>query len=341
MPSLLNVLAWLLIAFVTLWSATALFLDFPFERLRLPAAIFCVAFVIAAAFLVKPQIRAVSVCAVFLLIVLIWWLRIPPSNDRPWYPDVEQTAWAEIDGGRVTLHNFRNCDYRSETDYTCRWETKNLQLSQLRGVDVSFIDWGLPYIAHVIVSFQFGDNDYVAVSIETRKQIGQHYSAVRGFFRTYTLIYLFSDERDVIRLRTNFRHKEEVYLYRTTATPEWSQALFLQYLRRANSLHEHPEWYNAVTDNCTTNIYTEMARTGRPPAGSSRFDPRILLSGLADKMIYDGGNLVGGGPKGGLSFEELRRRAHVNPVARTTDYSDFSRAIRIGRPGFEFVSPQK
>jgi hypothetical protein len=335
---LLNVLAWLLIAQVTLWATAAIYFDFSFERLRIPIAIFYVLLVLAAVVFVKPHTRAALVCAGLFLVVLIWWLAIKPSNDRPWYPDVAQTAWAEIDGDFVTLHNFRNCDYRSQTDYTCHWETKRVQLSQLRGVDVAFVDWGLPNIAHVIVSFQFGENDYVAASIETRKQIGQSYSAVRGFFRTYTLIYLFSDERDVIRLRTNFRHNEEVYLYRTTATPDWSRALFLQYLLRANQLHEHPEWYNALTDNCTTNIFTEIARTGRIPSGSSRFDPRIVLSGLADKMLYDGGNLVGGSPKGGLSFAELKRGAHVNPTARAASYADFSRAIRVGRPGFEFLT---
>jgi hypothetical protein len=233
--------AWILVALATAWSAAALYFDFPFARLRIPASVFYLLIVTAAVFFLKPGPRALLACSVLFLAVLLWWLTIAPSNQRNWYPDVAQTAWAEIDGDRVTLHNFRNCEYRSQSDYTCRWETKVLDLAQLRGVDVSFVDWGVPYIAHIIVSFQFGEGDYIAASIETRKQIEQHYSALRGFFRTYALIYLFADERDVLRLRTNFRHNEEVYLYRTTATPEWSRALLLEYLGRANQLHREPE----------------------------------------------------------------------------------------------------
>jgi hypothetical protein len=332
---------WLLVALVTLWSAAALYFDFPFERLRVPTAILYLLLAACALSFLKPHARGALACGALFLVVLVWWLTIKPSNDRNWYPDVAETAWAGIDGDRVALHNFRNCEYRSQTDYSCRWETKTLELSKLRGVDVSFVDWGLPYIAHAIVSFEFGDNDYVAVSIETRKEIDQHYSAVRGFFRTYALIYLFSDERDVLRLRTNYRHNEEVYLYRTTATPEWSRALFLQYLARANELHGAAEWYNALTDNCTTNIFTEMARTGHLPRGSSRLDPRILFSGLADKMLYNGGNFAGGSREGGLPFEELKKRAHINAAARAASYADFSREIRAGRPGFEFLSPER
>jgi Domain of unknown function (DUF4105) len=338
---LLIALGWLFVALVTLWSAAALYFDFPFERVRIPAAIFYLLCAAAVIFTFKPQPRALFACGALFLGVLAWWLTLKPSNDKNWYPDVAQTAWAEIQGDQVTLHNFRNCEYRSQTDYSCRWETKTLELSKLRGVDVSFVDWGLPCIAHIIVSFEFGDEDYVAVSIETRKQIDQHYSAMRGFFRTYTLIYLFSDERDVLRLRTNFRHNEEVYLYRTTATPEWSRALFLEYLGRANQLRDQPEWYNALTHNCTTNVFTEMARTKHLPRGSSRLDPRILFSGLADKMLYNGGNFAGGSRAGGLPFLELKRRAHINASARAASYEGFSREIRIGRPGFESLLPKK
>lgn len=237
----------------------------------------------------------------------------------------------EIVGDRITIHNFRNCNYRTESDYTCEWLTKTVFLSELRGIDLFVTYWGSPWIAHPIVSFQFGDDEYVATSIETRNQVGKGYSAIRGFFRQYELLYVIADERDLVRLRSNYRSGEDVYLFHTTAGPAWSRLLFLQYLRQANSLHEHPKWYNAATDNCTTNIFTQMAATGQLPQGTSLHEWWILLNGKGAEMFYRHGNLAGN-----LPYPELKKRAHINPVARTINEApDFSRRIRLNRPGFE------
>ena len=127
-----------------------------------------------------------------------------------------QEPWAEINGDEVTLHNVRNCDYRTETDYTPRWETRTVRLSQLTGIDLAINYWGSPWMAHPIASFQFADAPPLCFSIETRKEIGESYSAIGGLYRQFELIYIVADERDVIRVRTNFRHGEDVYLYRTT-----------------------------------------------------------------------------------------------------------------------------
>jgi hypothetical protein len=223
----------------------------------------------------------------------------------------------------VTIHNVRNCDYRTEGDYTPRWETRSFDLSQIRGMDIFFTYWGSPWIAHPIVSFQFGDHDYIAMSIETRKEVGEVYSAVRGFFRYYELIYTVSDERDVVRLRTNYRKGEETYLFHTLATPEHSRATFLNYLKKINRIRNRPEWYNALTNNCTTNI---AALAGEP-----QWDWRVLLNGRADQMLYERGDLA----TGNLSFAQLKEQAHINAAAKAAgDAPDFSRRIREGRAGF-------
>ena len=268
-------------------------------------------------------------------LVLVWWLSLKPSNNRHWQDDVSRVAWAELgsDGDTVTIHNYRFCEYRAEFDYTCHWLTKAVKLSDLRGLDISITHWGSAYIAHPIVSFWFGGDDYVATSIETRKEVGEGYSAARGFFRQYELIYLFADERDIVRLRTNFRTGEEVYLYRTVAKPEWSRKLFLEYIRQANQLKEQPEWYNALTRNCTTAIFASMAKIGKLPNGTSRYDWRILLNGKSDEMLYEGGNLAGK-----LPFPVLKEAVHINDAARQAGgWPNFSRLVRAGRPGFEDV----
>ena len=186
------------------------------------------------------------------------------------------------------------------------------------------------------MSFELGDDEYVAASIEARYQVGQGYSPIRSFFRQFTLTYVLADERDLIRLRTNYRSGEDVYLYHLVASPEWSRQLFLQYLHAANDLRDHPRWFNAATDNCTTNVFGLMQATGHLPNGTSRYSWWILLNGRAPEMLYRGGNFAGN-----LPFAELKSREYINPVANTlSDTPDFSRRIRLNRPGFEFLKEQ-
>lgn len=334
LKAFLVVLLWFLAASVTIWSAAALAIDLPIRALRYPLSVLFLILLGALFWRVHGQFRRMAICLAGFLIVLIWWLSLKPSNERQWQADVDRTPWVDIDGDQVTIHNFRNCNYRTESDYTCDWLTKTYALSQLRSVDLAITYWGSPYIAHPIVSFQFGDGNYIATSIETRKEVGEEYSAILGFFRQYELVYIFADERDLIRLRTNFRQGEDVYLFHTTAGPEWARELFLEYAMRANQLHQHAEWYNALTSNCTTNIFRQMALIGHLPAGSTRYDWRILLNGRGDEMLYKGGNLAGN-----LPFPELKEEAQINQAAQAAnDDPQFSLRIRAGRPGFEYLS---
>ena len=263
------------------------------------------------------------------LAVLGWWLSVSPADDRHWQYDVDRTAWAEIRQNEVTIHNVRNFDYRAEFDYTPHWETRTYRLSDIVGLDVSITFWGSPWIAHPILSFAFRNGDHLAFSIETRKEVGEEYSALRGFFRQYELIYIVADERDVIRLRTNYRQGEEVYLYHTTASAPDARAIFFDYLTSLNSLHERPRFYNALTSNCTSNIRIHTAAvdgSALPP-----WDWRLLLNGKSDEFAYEHGRLAGS-----LPFDALKAAAHINDAARAADKAtDFSRRIRDGRPGFD------
>ena len=321
-------LVWLVLAGLTAWAAAALYVDLPIKDAGLPAAVVYLATIAAALILIAGARRKAAACAIGFVAVLAWWLTLAPSNDRAWQGDVTETSWAEIDGDTVTIHNVRNYDYRSEFDYTPHWETRTYNLNDIRGADLFITFWGSPWIAHPIVSFQFGDDDHVAFSVETRKEEGEDYSAFRGFFRQYELIYIIADERDVVRLRTNYRTGEEVYLYRTTAKPDAARAIFLSYLESANELHEKPAFYNAITSNCTTNIrvHTKVVTGAKTPP----WDWRLLLNGKGDEFAYQKGRLAGG-----LPFDQLKQQAHINDAARAADQSDqFSRLIREGRAGF-------
>ena len=322
--ALLIALGGLICLIVTVWAVGALYFDLPITWLRAPLALVYGLAMLAALFFVKGRWRATGIVAVGFVVVLAWWLTIKPTEDRAWQPDVARRAWTDIQGDEITLHNVRNCDYRTESDYTPRWETRVVHLSKLTGIDLAINFWGSPWIAHPIASFQFADSLPLAISIETRKAIGQSYSALRGFYRQYELIYIPADERDVIRLRTNYRG-EEVYLYHTTASAERARAIFLEYLERLNQLHERAEFYNAVTDNCTTNIrVANVAAGGRVPP----WNWRILLNGKGDELLYQRGFI-----DRNLPFPELKARSLINDRAKLADVSpNFSELIRVGLP---------
>jgi len=257
---------------------------------------------------------------------LIRWNGVQPSNDRDWQSDVAVLPFATFDGDMVTIHNIRNFDYRSETDYTPHYYDKTYDMRQLDSVDLIAVYWMGDAIAHIMVSFGFAERDFVTVSIETRKEVGETYDTIKGFFRQYELIYIVGDERDLIRLRTNYRKDppEDAYLSRTNAPPENVRRLFLSYFQKINELKEHPGFYNTLTTNCTTNVLMHT----RVNPGSHAYSWKILLSGYAPLYAYERGRL-----DTSLPFEELKRRSHINAAAHAADQAaDFSQRIRADLP---------
>lgn len=315
-------LVWLL----TSWAAAALYFDVRVPELRVPAAIGFLLGVSVARSLVTSRWLKVGFTAGWFLVVLSWWLSLAPSNHRDWQPDVALLAYADIDETRVTLHNIRNCQYRTETDFDVRHYDQSFNLDDLRTADLFLVYWGSPNIAHTMVSFGFTGDRYVCFSIETRKEQGESYSAVRGLFRQFELVYVVGDERDLVRLRTNYRKGEEVYLFRLNGTAEQARQLFSEYLHRLNSLHENPEWYSAVTQNCTTSIRAQRAASDRAP-----WDWRMLANGHGDELLYERGLI-----NTRLPLPELKRRCHINQRAKAADQAeDFSTRIRQEIPGID------
>ena len=222
----------------------------------------------------------------------------------------------------MTIHNIRNFDYRTETDFTPRYYDKTFDLRQLDSVDVIATYWMGDAIAHVFLSFGFSGKDFLAISIETRRERGESYSTIAGFFKQYELFYVVADERDLIRLRTNYRKDppEDVYLYRSRAPADNARRLFLDYIREINSLAEKPEFYNALTTNCTTSILTHT----RVNQGNLPLSWKVLLSGYVPQYLYERAAI-----DTSLPFEELKRRSLINAAAQAADTApDFSQRIR-------------
>lgn len=303
------------------WGALALHYHAPLLGGALPIVWLIAGLALLAT--MRPPWRGIAGVAAMFALLLIWWSAIAPRNDRDWQADVAQLPTGTIDGDRLTLHNVRNFDYRSETDFTPRWETRTFDLAQLTGLDLFMSYWGSPSIAHTILSWNFADGQHLAISIETRKEVGETYSAVAGFFKQYELYYVVADERDVIRVRTNHRN-EDVYLYHLRTPPDRARAILLDYVASMNALAAEPRWYNAATHNCTTTIRTHVQRIGI----AQPWDWRILVNGYADQMLYERGGL-----DTSLPFADLRERSLIDPRAQAADQDPhFSERIREGLP---------
>jgi hypothetical protein len=290
-PVLFRLLTTILVVAVTAWCALALALG-PLQATTAAIVMSVCGASAALATLFRRQ-RPVSI-TIFVLAVAAFavaWSTVKPSNDRDWQPDVAVLPYATFDGDMVTIHDIRNFEYRTETDYTPRYYDKTFDLRELETADLITSYWMGDAIAHVMMSFGFAERDFVTVSIETRKEKGESYSTLNGFFRNYELIYIVADERDLIRLRTNYRKDppEEVYLFRTNAPKENVRRLFLDYFKTINSLRAQPQFYNTLTTNCTTNV---IMHTKVNPGGG-HYSWKVLLSGYAPQYAYDRGRLEG------------------------------------------------
>lgn len=264
------------------------------------------------------------------LLVLSWWLGLSPSHERDWQPDVARLLAPEVKGNIVTLDNVRAFDWETEQRFTERWERRQYDLDHLVSADLVLSYWMGPHIAHSLVSFGFDDGRQLVFSLEIRKEQGEAFSAIAGFFRRYEQVIIAADEHDIVRTRSNARG-EDVVLYRLRASPEQLRAVLLAYLERAGSLRREPQFYNTLTSNCTTILF-ELAREIDPDLP---LDWRLLASGHFAEYAYDHEGLVPG-----YTYEELARRGHINARALQTDAPSmrhdsaaFSRAIRVGIPG--------
>ena len=311
---------------LTLWGGLALWYQLPGGVVvKVLGAIIWVAIGLAAVVLaVKGRPFVGMGCfAVAFAVLLVWWNQIPPSNNRVWADDVSRTLSGRVDGNLVTLHDVRNFEWRSDTDYTKHWETRTYDLSRLDSVDLITSYWSMKAIAHVLVSFGFNDGQHVVFSVEIRREKRESYSEIGGFFKEFELSVIAADERDVVRVRTNVRGEDD-YLYHIRMPAEHMRSLFLAYVNEANTLVNTPRWYNTITVNCTTLVYHMMNRI----VGTLPLDYRLLFSGYLPEYVYEVGGLD---PR--YSLEQLRAFGRITERARAADQSaTFSQDIRQGIP---------
>jgi len=312
------------------WGALALWVQAPAGR---PGTALCIAMWLGSAVFLAgglagawPGLLAAGT-ALFgglALLLAVWWLRVEPSNERNWIPEVAMQTQGVVEGRIVTLRNVRNFHWRGERDFDERWETRRYDLDTLISVDLALSYWGRPAIAHALVSFGFDDGRHVVFSVEIRRKLDDRFSELGGFFRQYELSVIASDERDSLRVRTNFRG-EDSYLFRVHMPRGTMEPLFLSYVEQANKLVNKPRFYNTITANCTTLIYRMLD----PIVPGLPLDYRVLASGYLPEYLYDLNAL-----RGADSVAEYRRRGRYTDRARANaDPARFSADIRRGVPG--------
>jgi hypothetical protein len=236
---------------------------------------------------------------------------------------VELMPRAIIDGDRVHINGVRDFDYRSRNDFTVRYQEREVSISHLTSIDFFVSYFLIGPVAHTFLSFNFDNAPPLCISIETRPEVGKGFAPIASLFKQFELIYIVGDERDLVRVRTNFR-SEDVYLYHIRTTPDRARKLFRIYLDRINELASRPEFYNLLTNSCTINI----VRYARMAGKVSRFDFRYILNGFVDSYLYTIGLL-----DTPLHFEELRSRSRINSAAEAAVNSpDFSQRIRAAVP---------
>jgi hypothetical protein len=321
---------------LTAWSALALWFRLPAPgALRGTAAVlFAVLGLATIVALFMRRRRSSIALAVFAVAfggLFVWWSTIMPPLDGDWAPDVARQTTGSIEGDILTLSDVRDFDWRTDSDFTEKWTKRTYDLSKLKTLDLFLAYWAGPEMAHVIMSFGFENGEYLAWSVEVRREKTGEFSPVADAFKNHTLVYLATTERDTVRLRTNVRG-EDVRLYRLNTPPQQARALLREYVVESTELAERPKWYNSITANCATVVFKLVRAAGR----GLPFDWRLVVNGFLPGYLFDHQAVVTTMP-----LTELMERARLSPQAKAADQSpDFSQLIRVGVPSHWDSAPK-
>jgi hypothetical protein len=260
--------------------------------------------------------------------LMLWWGSILPSHDRDWIPELARLPSITIEGDRMKVENLRNFRWRSETNFDEIWQTRDYDLAKLEAADIALSYWSGENIAHLIVSFVFADQPPLALSIEVRREKGEAWSAIAGFFKSTELAYVAADERDLIGLRTHHRG-EDVRLFQLRATKAQARDVLLAYVADINDVAKNPRWYDTLTVNCTTLVFTLVRGSGAGWGFAIPLDWRLLATGHLPAYLQSLGAL-----RADMPLAELVARSRISERAKAISLDDpaFPAKIREGLP---------
>jgi len=306
-----------------LWSISAVyFLNiFSNKTYNLVLMGFYITLLLVLFFIPRYKVHCRIIRFSLFLIILIAWQQITPTHNKLWADNLSQLPSVTLQGKTIHIQNIRDFIYQSETDYTVNYIDKTYQLSELTELDYILSFWdNNEAIAHTMFSFGFKNDEHLVISVEVRHKKGEEYGGFSGLYKQFELIYILATERDIIQLRTNFR-QEEVYRYPIKLPQTAIQTLFNTIITRVNSIHETPEFYNTLSQNCFTSLAADFWSLGD---NKSRLDYRMLANGFSDEMLYERGRL-----KSKLSFADTKKKSHINQYTEPNIYNPhYSKQIR-------------
>ncbi len=309
---------------LSLWTGLAFWFRLPLaEAMRAVSggAYFAFGLCVAIALFTHLRRTALVLFGVSFAAVLFWWSTIQPPKNADWAADYSRQFTGNVEDNILNISNVRNFDWKTETEFTERWETRQYDLSELATVDLFLSQWGSSNIAHFMISFGFKEGEYLVMSVEVRRRKNSGYSPVAAFFKNDPIVIIASDERDVIGVRSNVRG-EDVQIFPLKAEQANARKVLLRYVLDANHLEETPMFYNSLTTNCTTAVVKILRAVGAPLP----MDWRLALNGYLPEFLYERGKIVTT-----LPLEEVRAIAHIEDRAEG-DPIGFSRRIREGVP---------
>jgi hypothetical protein len=302
---------------LALWVAGAIYYDVgQMAAWGKPLALIWLAADVSLFVVWRPLWQPFALLVGVTILFIGWWLSQKPRHDREWDPSVALLPRCKRHDDVITIENVRNFEYRSLVDFTPRYVTRTIHLTNLTVADIIFFNWGSRWMSHPVLVFDFGLDGRICISIEVRYRKGQKYSILRSLYRQQEMIFLIAEERDVILRRTKYSPNQTAHLYRLNVSTEELRTVFLDYYDSINKLYESPRWYHGLCANCTTTFY-------RLPHSRIRLDWRVLFNGLLEHSLYASGRL-----DRSLPFDKLRWRAFINEIANNAPEEGFGDHLR-------------
>ncbi len=277
--------------------------------------------------IIKKVFKFIGVSILFLLLILailaaaygLLILFTSPSNNRDWERDMAVTPETKIDGNLITITGVRDAVYRTTDDYDLKYLTNTYDVNKLEKAYLFTNPFGA-LSAHTMLGFEFSDNQKVVLSVEIRREKGEVFDGYKGVLRSYELIYVWGTEDDLIKLRTNIRENTGTYMYPLKMSTENIRKLFIEAAYRTNELKNQPEFYNTISNNCTTNLAVLLQKVySKPIIVDWRYLAPAYAEGLAIK--YD---LIDA-----TDIESARARHNISPLGQACqNCSSYSEAIR-------------
>lgn len=322
---LLKAIGWIAWLIALVWAVAGITF-FPKLNAKLGFGLAVVALTVFLMTALHYQDRHVLIYGVwgFDLLVLLALFCIHPRADRNWAEDMQYSVQVDFVKGVATLHNVRDFFYQSETEFTPSWVTRRIPLTGLHkvwlGVEQISAWEG---VAHIFITFEYqdesGESDAIAVSAEVHREVGEEFSVQEGLFRNFELAYVVGTERDLIGLRTHVRN-DPVRLYPLKIGREAVQRMFEDVMQRAMDLQEKPEFYHTISNNCASNMLYHLNKLA--PIPISKWDKRIIFSGLVDRIVF-ALKIV----PGVNSLKELRQQYLVD-ISRFDMDENYSKCLR-------------